>query len=331
MDTINLKRRRSRIRWIVAGTLLVLLLAAVTDYWVYPYSQPPGGKAVNRGENGLWLHSSWYFGRHTGVERGQLAQSLHDHEIRYAYFHVRGILHTGRLEYHCEKQARQLTDGLHRDAPEIKAIAWVYAGNRRGRGWVDLHDPMVRRAMVGEAVWLVTACGFDGVQWDYEICPDGDADFLSLIRETRAALPPGKTLSVATPIVFPFFHLAWSEQYLGRVAALSDQVVVMCYDTVAYFPRAYVAITRDQVIAATRTAARANPRCRVLIGIPTYAAGTPSHNPRAENIANAFRGVRAGLADPRADLSSFAGVALFADYTTEKTDWRTYEKVWLER
>jgi hypothetical protein len=332
MDKTNPRRlRRRRILAIVAGFFLVLIIAATIDYWSYPYGQPVGGKAVNTGENGLWLRYTWYFGEHGPEKRRVLAKSLQDHEIRYAYFHVRHILHTGKLEYHYEKQARALVADLHRDAPQVKAVAWVYAGNPRGRGLVNLADPAVRKAMVGEAVWLVTKCGFDGVQWDYEICPDGDAGLLSLLRETRAALPGGKILSVATPIILPAIHLEWSEGYLAKVAAESDQVTLMCYDSAAYFPRAYVDMMHRQVVIATRAVARANPRCRVLIGIPTYGDGTASHNPRAENIALALRGVRAGLADPNANLSAFAGVAPFADYTTESDEWRVYEKLWQGR
>ena len=78
----------------------------------------------------------------------------------------------GALKFHDPDTARRLVSALHRQAPAVKLLAWVYAGNADGEGAVDLSKPDVRRAMVGEARWLVTACGFDGVQWDYEICPN---------------------------------------------------------------------------------------------------------------------------------------------------------------
>jgi hypothetical protein len=46
----------------------------------------------------------------------------------------------------------------------VKAIAWIYVGNSRGEGRVDITRPDVRLRMVQEAVWLTTVCGFDGVQ-----------------------------------------------------------------------------------------------------------------------------------------------------------------------
>src|SRR5207244_4052042 len=146
-----------------------------------------------------------------------LAARLGQQQIRYAYFHVRHITRNGTLRYHHPAAARHLVAGLHSDAPSVKVVAWIFAGNRRlastGIGDVDLANPTVRKAMVREARWLVSECGFDGVQWDYEICEDRDPDFLRLMRETRAALPARKLLSAAVPMWLPapFQRWGWSE------------------------------------------------------------------------------------------------------------------------
>ncbi len=121
----------------------------------------------------------------------------------------------------------------------------------------------------------------------------------------------------------------WGDAYFTQVAAGCDQIAVMCYDTGFYLPRAYVWLVRQQAIHVTRAVGEGNPKCRVLLGVPTYGAGLPSHNPHAENLAMALRGVREGLRDPGADLSVFAGVSLFADYTTSQQDWNTYQTFWL--
>lgn len=88
---------------------------------------------------------------------------------------------------------------------------------------------------------------------------------------------------------------------------------------------------RRQVVHVSTAVARSNPRCRILIGIPTYRDATVSHNPHAENIAIALRGVRASLADPDACPAVIDGVAVFADYTTTAGDWREYRRDWLGR
>jgi hypothetical protein len=326
------------VRWLrwLARAIGILLLLIVADYALYPTLSRPGGHTFNHGENGLWLRYRWYFGqRSEGVVRA-MARRLTEHQIRYAYFHVRHITRDGRLAYHYPEAARRLVAAVHREAPSVKVIAWVFVGNERlartGVGGVDLADPAVRRVMVGEARWLVRECGFDGVQWDYEICDNADPYLLSLLRETRAALPAGKMLSVAVPMWLPapFQRWGWSEGYLAQAAAACDQMAVMCYDSGLYLPRAYVWLVRQQAIHVTRAAVRGNPRCRVLLGVPTYARGGASHHAWAENIRMALKGVREGLADARADTTVFAGVAPFADYTTQAEEWQGYEELWLD-
>ncbi len=319
-------KRRLRRRCIaVAGVLLGLLLL---DYVCYPHLAHPVGPTFNRGENGLWLRYTWYFGQETDVPG--LAERLKTEQIRYAYFHVRDVTQNGALRHHCPDVAARLVAPLHRKAPTVKLIAWVYAGNAADRGGVDLSRPEVRRVMVWEAVWLVTVCGFDGVQWDCEICPSGDADLLRLLRETRAALPPGKLLSVAVPLwlPIPIGRHGWREADFGAVARLCDQEVVMCYDSGIYLPRGYVWLVHQQAVHVTRAVERSSPRCRVLFGLPTYGAGGLSHHAPAENIRMALLGVREGLADTQADPSVIAGIAPFADYTTQPSEWETYQEWW---
>jgi hypothetical protein len=156
----NWKRR-------LAAVIGVLLLGLLADYFAYPRLANPVGLSQNRGENGLWLRDRWYFGNETDI--AQLAHRLQSDQIRYAYFHVHDVKRDGTLRYHKPDTAKQLTLSLHRQAPAVKLFAWVYVGNLAGRGNVDLSKSSVRKEMVAEAVWLVTVCGFDGIQWDYEI------------------------------------------------------------------------------------------------------------------------------------------------------------------
>jgi hypothetical protein len=322
-------------RWLIRGLALMLALL-IADYVLYPHLSGIGGRSMDRGENGLWLRYEWYFGRKSDGEIRELAHRLAERRIRYAYFHVRHITWDGTLRYRYPGNARHLVTLLRRETPQVRPIAWVYAGNVRrapGLAEVDLRNASVRRAMVDEARWLVDECGFDGVQWDYEICPDEDPQFLALMQETRAALPPEKLLSTATAMWAPrpFRHWGWSDQYFSQVAATCDQLAVMCYDTGMYLPRAYAWLVRQQAIHVTQAVQRRNPRCRVLFGLPTYARGGLSHHPHSENIRMALKAIREGMSDARAAPSVFAGVAPFADYTTQPEEWETYRRLWLRR
>jgi hypothetical protein len=247
------------LRKIPRRRLIAIVLAFFTfflsiDYCAFPYGRWNNGHSVNRGENGLWLRYTWYFGQDSPVEMQAMTQRLICERIHYAYFHVRSIRKDGTLNFKYADKARLLVANVHRQAPEVKVIAWAYVGNSRGAGRVDLSNPNVRRTMVKEASWLTTDCGFDGIQWDYEICENGDAGLISLLRESRAPLGPKKVLSVAEAVWVPrpLRHWGWGDDYIRRVAANCDQITVMDYDTACWLPRAYVWLTHQQVVHLRR-------------------------------------------------------------------------------
>jgi len=198
------------------------------------------------------------------------------------------------------------------------AVQWTFLAPKYGPRW-----SMKRRGWIRQA-------GFQGVQWDYEACPDNDRSFLMLLRQTGAALPPGAILSVAAPVLMPppLGPLGWSERYFGEVSSNCDQITVMCYDTGAVLPRAYVWLVGQQVIHVTHAVAASNPACRVLFGLPTYRDGTLSHSPHAENLAMGLRGVQDGLASGKANLGVFSGIAPFADYTTDEQELSLLARAW---
>jgi hypothetical protein len=320
--------RRKRIVFVLVGAIFVLALA---DYWFYPLLAV-GGRTDNIGSNGLWLRYTWYFGQHRPDEVHALTAKLKHEQIRDAYFHVRYTQSDGRLHFHYGKEAKRLTAAVHADDPSVRVIAWVYVGNQHGLGGVNLEETEVRTRLNKEAKWLVQDCGFDGIQWDYEICDDNDQGFLRLLDESRAILGSKPIISVTAPgwMPAPFTGFGWSKSYFGEVAKRSGQIAIMAYDTGTYFPRAYTWLVGKQVTEVAPFIHRANPQCEVIIGLPTYEDGTPSHNPHAENISLGLKGVRAGLASSDEARISVQGVALFADYTTDEREWKIWDDEWIQ-
>lgn len=312
--------------------LAILAVAAVLDYSVFPRLARPGGPSGNIGQNGLWVQDDFYDGDCTQADIHALARRLKAEDVRFAYFEVRGVTRPGNLEDRREASARRLNADMKEEAPSVVRLAWVYIGNSRGEGEVDLADPAVRREIVREAVWLVRDCGFDGIQWDYEICGDGDKPFLALLDETRSALPPAAMISVCSPVWAwsPICSLGfgWSDAYFTQVASRCDQICVMAYDTAMPSPRGYVWLVHQQVVHVGRDAETSRTGCRILIGVPTYPDRTPAHDPHSENLRLALIGVRDGLADSRTARGPIVGVTLFADYTTTQQDWKTYGRLW---
>lgn len=303
------QRKRRWPRWLLIASLAAFL-AVTLDYFAYPYGSELGGRSFNRGENGLWLRYTWYFGNYTPSQAAELIARLRHEQIRYAYFHVRFIRKDGSLKFHYPKSA-SLTEAVRNAG--IKPIAWIYVD-----GSVQLGNLEVRKRMVEEARWLVETCGFEGVQWDVEPCPDGSQSFLWLLEDTKKAMPHA-FVSVAAPTWFPWpiSKQGWSEGYFAEVGKRCDQIAIMCYDTAFVLPRSYAWLVEQQaerIPTATK--------CQVLLGLATYLDGGRSHNPRAENLWM-------GLHAARESSGKFAGIALFADYTTDAAEWRLYDRGWL--
>lgn len=296
------------------------------DWALYPQLTDVGGVNRDQNRNGIWLRYKWYFGEYGLDKVPAMADRLEEHGVRYAYFHVRFIKKDGTLRFRYPDRARALNAAMRREAPEVRSIAWVYVGNEKGEGEVVLSDPAVRARMVKEAVWLVREGGFSGVQWDYEICPDGDPSLLKLLEETRAALPQGAFVGVCSTVTYPWpvTGFGWSESYLGEVAKRCDQIATMTYDTGMLWPRMYVELVKSSTDKITRAVANANPGCRVIVGLPSYGEGFLSHNPYAENLRLGLKGVRESNPDAR----SFEGIAPFADYTMEPFEWEEWKRWW---
>ena len=322
---------KNKTRWKIAGFAgVLLLLLAVADYALYPLL-PIGGQSFNRGQNANWLKDSWWRGTETETI-ASLASRLKREQISTAYFHVRFIKVDGTLRFRgpeYSRRAQSFNSGLKKRAPQIKSLAWIYVGNERGLTGVDIPKGSTRRAMIAEAKWLTKKCGFDDVQWDYEICNDGDFNLLLLLSETRASLGKNKIISLATPMWLPrgLESWGWSENYFARVAKNCDEIVVMAYDSGLYFPRHYVWLIQQQAARVPRAVWKGNAHCRVLLGVPTYEDGGISHHVHAENLRMAIKGARRGLSTPDAN---FSGLAVFADYTTDKAKWKIWRALWLK-
>lgn len=317
-------------RWIsVCLVVLVLSVAAIYDYFTYNISPMPA-VSFDKGQNGLWLRYYWYKGKHTDKELTELAKRLSTNHIKYAYFHVLNIDKDGSLHLHEPKMAEKIVQTLHRLCPEVKCLAWVYVGSVPYTGPVDLTKTKVRQKMVDESLWLLNECGFDGVQWDYEFCPNDDRGFLTLLEETRTALPADKILSCDTPMWYPGILWGWHDDYFKEVAKRTDQLVVMCYDSLLRLPRAYAWLVAQQVIHVSKDAS-VNPKCEVLFGLPTYEDATKAHDSHSENLVNAIHGFYDGVQESGVNTDQVAGIALFADYTTDKQEWDDYQRYWLHR
>jgi hypothetical protein len=321
-----------------AGALLTLPAALAIYLW---RSTPPEDRAphpFNQDRNAVWLEHRWLERPHSAEEMDALFATLHRRGVLYAFPHLIPFDATGQLPPHSREQMRTLLESARRSAPGIRVLPWV-GGLRKGyrrtrQGSLDLADLGQRGRLAAECRGLMDE-GFDGVHLNVEPVDDGNVEYLALLRSLRTAVGDQGLLSVSAirpgPLAIPgapnFF---WSLEYYGRVASVVDQIAIMSYDTglpTAGLYRRYVSYAASSV---TRALAKSGTRARVLLGVPTYDETGLMHRASVENPGNALLGVIAGLRGVGGG-GTFEGVALYAEWTTDEQEWRTYERLWRGR
>lgn len=315
-----------------AGALLLAVVAAAALLRESPPDRAP--HPFNHDRNAAWLEHRWL----TQVQPRQAIEAkvrgLARHGVLYVFPHLIPFERSGRLPPHEREQMRAFLETARAVAPRIQVLPWVGGlrlGYRRTRaGTIDLADLGQRQRIVAECRGLLDE-GFDGVHLNIEPVPNGDDDFLALLRALRPAMGERGVLSVSAtrlaPMAVPTFdRFVWTGAYYARVAAVADQVVVMAYDTALPSPRLYRRYVSYASKASTRVLEPIT-HARVLIGVPTYDATGLMHRPGVETLENALLGIVAGLRGAGGG-GTFEGVALYAEWTTTPEEWSTYERVW---
>lgn len=155
--------------------------------------------------------------------------------------------------------------------------------------------------------------GFDGVFLDIEkIPPDQQAEYLALIEEFRAQLPPQALLVVYAG------HLSnqpneweWDEALYRDVIERVDFVTVPGYDIGIRDKRGYQSYITAQLNAING-----------LGGETRFFLGVPTHKKAPETLGNALE-VYAKF-NNRND-SNFVGVSIFSEWTIDSREWKIYE------
>lgn len=325
-----MRRLRIAIR-ILLG--LFVLAAAGYLYLAYAPTGDTDAHPFNQDRNAVWLEHRWLEKEQPPEQVEALMRSLDSHGIAYAFPHLIPFNGSGRLPIHSRDQMRSFLATSRRLAPRLKVLPWVgglRVGYKRQRqGTVDLTDIGQRQRIVAECRGLMDE-GFDGVHVNIEPVPDGDVEFLALLRSLRTAIGSGILSLSATrpgPFALPIApNFLWSPDYYGRVAAEADQLVVMAYDTALPTPSLYRRYLSYAASSMTRNLAESG-RARVLIGIPTYDGSGLMHRSDVESPENALAGLVAGLRGVGGG-GTFEGVALYAEWTTDEAEWATYERLW---
>jgi hypothetical protein len=334
----NLWSTLKRPPWRTVSVGVGLLLALWVAYGLWSPGLDIRDGRHDRGRNGIWLSHGWlgadeWFVRNSKTNEftryrdatlvQELAAKLRRHHITDVFPHLCPAEPDGRLPAVDEAQTERFLDALE----GFRVMPWV--GGPNG-GNVRLLDAKWRAAFANQVDSLLKRHPrLTGIHLNVEPLRDGDANFLLLLEELRAVIPPGKLISVAAyppPTRWhPYPDLHWGEKYLGEVARRCDQVVVMMYDAGQRIPKTYQRLmadwTRDVLAWSSKS---------VLLGVPTYDdAGVGYHRPHVKNLTNALLGVHRGLAS-RPLPENYQGVALYCDWETTEAEWGYFREHFLK-
>jgi hypothetical protein len=317
--------------------LLVLAASAGLGYLAYAPSGDYAPHPFNHDRNAVWIEHRWLEREHPRAEAEELFSQLARRGIAYVYPHLIPFNVAGRLPVHNRDQMREFLAAARAAAPQVKVLPWVggvRSGYKRQRpGSIDLGDLGQRQRMVAECRGLMDE-GFDGIHVDVEPIDDGNVEFLALLHALRTAVGADRILSVSAthpgPLRLPFApNFFWTRGYYARVGELADQVVVMAYDTALPTPGLYRRYV-SYVVRSVTTRLIGNGHTRVLVGVPTYDETGLMHRAGVETPENALAGLVAGLRGLGAG-GTFEGVALYAEWTTDASEWAVYERRWRGR
>lgn len=336
------QRRRRRSALARALRFLLLLAILLGALWGlatldYPLGQPRGAP-FSEGRNGIWLAHTWVGDQHSRAEIEDLSATLAARGFRYLYLHAGPLEADGTAPPERYRYAKSFIAAVKARQPDVVLLAWLGGLNRASDGDLDLTDPRVRANLVATAQRFVSE-GWDGVHLNVELLPTGREDYLTLLSELRAGLGPHGYLSVAgqrlwllpTPLA-PLPKLSefiWDAAYLRAVAARVDQVAVMTYDSALPLPNLFIKYQQAQTRALIEALAGAGD-VELLVGVPTYNDKRWNFNAAVENMGSGLQGVIEGL-QGLPERKPFAGVAIYAHWTTGEQQWQTYDRMWLGR
>ena len=315
------------------ASLAILTAILFLSWWIWdPY--PTTEQRFDKGMNGVWIGHQWFTGRtvKTGrpisaKERQALVDRLRQHRIRYVFVHAGPVRKDGTINDHPSPFFFQLTE----DYPEGRFLPWL--GSRVDTSSFNNAD---WAASVIDALTALQRKGIAGAHFDFEPLRDNHAEYVAFLKTVREKLGPRYFISHATrragPYGISFGPLRknfWSKDFYEQTMQHTNQTVLMAYNTTLDIEKNYVGFVKHETNLLLDYSCQFDQHS-VLIGIPGFEDAPRISNPSVENIGNGIRGVRAALETRQPCVSTFDGVAIYADWVTNRDEWSTYRRLWLD-
>ena len=330
---INLPQiRLTRFRLVVGVILGVVVVASVI--FLLRQIKPATPEDL---PHAVWIGTEWTYEAHEPEAITQLVDQWRENEIGAVYAWVSWLQEDGTW-----RGAENFTDvrtfaqQVKEAYPEVDLFGWLSFPVNLGENGYRLDDEELQQNIADFSASIVSELGFDGVFLNIEPVWTGDENFLELLRKVRASVGDNIAISVAAPpdwspenagipvppLIVP--GTIWETEYKQSVALLADQIAVMAYNSGLSTPTDYEQWMAYQVATFARAVSELGQGTELLIGIPTYDAEPPGHDPMVENVESALDGYEDGLAQAGDAASFVRGVAIYAGWTTDDLEWAQF-------
>ncbi|MBW4438671.1 MAG: glycoside hydrolase family 18 protein [Pleurocapsa minor GSE-CHR-MK-17-07R] len=297
--------------------------------------------------NAIWLGPEWTTEPTTPDQISNLAARMRQAQIGTVYAWVSFLQPndtwsgTGNLG-----RVAEFVTAFHAEYPEANLYAWLsipVADEALGISY-RLGSLNVRQQVAEYARRMVTELEFDGVFLNAQPVANNDDNFLALLRdvrqmvgtETRLSLgvPPDWTPSASGVPVSTLFapNTQWERGYKQNVALLVNEMVVMAFNSGLNTPLDYEQWMAHQATTFIAALSDIGEGTELVIGVPSYDAEPPQHDPYVENVLSGVDGVLQGLADVGpANAGFLRGLALYGEWTTTDDEWQAFVDAWVTR
>ncbi|MBI4425895.1 MAG: glycoside hydrolase family 18 protein [Elusimicrobia bacterium] len=305
-----------------------LALLAGTSYAFWRPAVPAPGWIPRPAPLAAWVERAWLEQPQSEAATRAFVDRLVWHGVEFAFVHHTPMNAAGRNPAYDPEQCRRLSAAARERsrgaAAPLRVLAWV-----GGRSTVRLRSPEQRRSFAEDVGRLVRDCGLSGAHLNIEPLRRVDGALAAWLAELRAAMGPGRLLSVAAtrPHLLGTVDLSpvpsWGPSDYAELSRHVDQIAVMSYDTWLVGAKLYTAYMRRSTRLVAQAVRRGpNPSCGLLMGVPTYSERRPYFHAGAENLRSGLAGILSGNLDLLGDGIAPPGLAVYASWTTDAGEWR---------
>jgi len=302
---------------------------------------------VETDPNAIWLGTEWTYEQPDDAAIARLVNRLREHEIGTVYAWVSWLQEDGSWRGTANFGAvKTFVEQFNKAYPEGELYGWVsFPVNVGDDDGYRLDEEELQQEVADFSQRIIGEFGFDGVHLNVEpVWNDNSDDFLELLRKVRTAVGNDSPISVAVPpdwsptdaeIPVPpriTPGTFWDKQFKQRVALLADEIVVMAYNGGLSKPEDYAEWVAYQVSAYAEALSDPITGTALVIGIPTYdrdVTEPPAHDPAVENVESAVTGIRLGLSQAGEAAQTVKGVAIYAEWETDDSEWAQFKSDWL--